>query len=159
MSFQIWRNRGQFSSKDYKFVCDAAMAGAMEVDLGQAAADKASDPGVRDFGKRMVADHQKAGDELKALVAQKGATVMDTPGKKDEKTAEHLKSLSGTEFDKAYVKQMVDDHKEVVKAFQQAANKSDDQDLKAWAAKTLPTLQSHLAAAQSLQTTVTTASR
>ena len=52
--------------------------------------------------------------------------------------------LSSDKFDKAYMKEMVKDHEKDVKEFQKAADKSDDADLKAWAGKTLPTLQTHL---------------
>jgi putative membrane protein len=150
-------NRGQLTPKDYKFVNDAAQAGSTEVTLGQLASEKATATQVRDFGKRMVQDHQKANDELKALAAKKGAVVMDTPTKKDEREIDRLKGLSGVEFDKAYVKAMVEAHKQAVKEFQQASAKADDMDLRDWATKTLPTLQEHLQMIQNLETTVASA--
>jgi len=39
---------------------------------------------------------------------------------------------------------MVEDHEKDVKEFEKASKSAQDPDLKAWAAKTLPTLQGHL---------------
>lgn len=146
--------QGRLSAKDYKFVTEASQGGMMEVTLGQLAAQKGSDPSVRSFGERMIQDHQKANMELTQLISQKGATAPEPSTKKDEKMTEHLQSLSGADFDKAYIKHMVSDHKTDIKEFQMAADKSDDADLKAWAAKTLPTLQEHLRLAESAESTV-----
>ncbi len=148
-------NRGQLSAKDFKFVTDACAGGMMEVDQGQLAAQKAENQSVRDFGKRMVADHQKANEELKQLLTQKGVTLPDPPAKTEEKTLEHLRGLSGADFDKAYIKGMVSDHKKDVKEFQTESEKAGDADLKNWVAKTLPTIQEHLRLAQSVEADLT----
>lgn len=136
-------NRGQLSPADYKFVCEAAHGGQMEVVLGQLAMQKAANPAVRDFGQRMVTDHQKANDELTKLVAQKGASLPDS-SKKEEVMKARFNKLSGADFDKAYMKDMVADHKKDVKEFQKEGEKAQDADLKSWVTKTLPTLQTHL---------------
>jgi putative membrane protein len=147
-------NHGQFSASDYKFVTEAAQAGLLEVNLGQLATTKATEPAVRDFGQRMVKDHQKANQELTQLAMQKGAALPEGPSKKDDKMIEHLQGLSGVEFDRTYIRHMVADHKKVVKEFEKAAEKADDADLKNWVAKTLPTLQEHLSMAQSVAATI-----
>ena len=150
-------NRGQLTARDYKFVTEAVEGGNMEVTLGQLASTKAADQSVRDFGQRMVQDHQKANQELTQLASQKGATVPEASAKKEDKLEEHLQGLSEAEFDKAYIKHMVGDHKKVIKEFQKAADKSDDADLKNWAAKTLPTLQEHLRLAENVEATISSA--
>ncbi len=63
---------------------------------------------------------------------------------KQQKHIDELKTKKGADFDKAYVELMVDDHKEDVDKFQDEANKGNDADVKAFAAKTLPVLQTHL---------------
>jgi putative membrane protein len=148
-------NRGQLSAGDYKFVTDATHGGMMEVTLGQMAAQKATDPAVRDFGKRMVQDHQKADQQLMQLVSQKGATLpTDTTGEHKGMVG-HLKNLSGADFDKAYMSHMVTDHKKDVKEFQNEAKKAQDPDVRAFASQTLPVLEEHLHLAQTVQSTVT----
>ena len=68
-----------------------------------------------------------------------------------ERETERLAKLSGTEFDKAYMADMVKHHKMDVKEFQKAANDATDPDLKAYAANTLPTLQQHLHTAETTE--------
>jgi putative membrane protein len=67
---------------------------------------------------------------------------------KQRKDVEKLSKLSGEEFDKAYMKTMVRDHKKDVKDFEKASKDLADADLKGWAAKTLPTLEEHLKLAE-----------
>jgi len=148
-------NRGQLSSRDYKFATEALKGGTQEVSLGQLAIQKASDPSVRDFGQRMVTDHQKANQALAQLLTQKGAVLPDTMAKKTEKMAEKLQGEAGTDFDKTYIKRMVKDHKEDVEDFQKEIEKGDDPDLKSWVTQTLPTVQEHLQVAESLEKGVT----
>src|SRR5881409_2554006 len=51
--------------------------------------------------------------------------------------------LSGADFDRAYMKDMVKEHDRDVKAFRKEADAGKDPDVRSWAAKTLPTLQEH----------------
>jgi len=144
-------NRGQFTASDYKFVTEAIQGGRMEVTLGQMAAKNAANLEVRKFGERMVQDHEKANTELADLIAKKGATLPEPSVKKEERMVDHLKSLTGPDFDRAYVKEMLSDHKKDVKEFQKQAEKADDAELKSWVSKTLPTLQEHLSIVQGLE--------
>jgi len=136
--------------KDMKFVHKAAMGGMAEVKLGQLAQEKASSDDVKKFGQMMIDDHTKANDELKSMAQSKSMDLPTDLGK-HQKDYDKLSSLSGSDFDKAYVDMMVKDHKEDVSEFEKEANKGDDAEIKAWAAKTLPTLQMHLQHAQDLQ--------
>jgi len=136
---------------DQTFVKEAAMGGMAEVDLGKLAGDKASNDHVKAFGQRMVSDHSKANDELKSLASGKSITLPTTLDSKHKATHDRLAALSGAAFDRAYVSDMVADHKKDVAAFRHEANSGKDADVKAWAAKTLPTLEMHLKDIQDLQ--------
>jgi putative membrane protein len=146
--------RGQLSSSDYKFAAEAAQGGMMEVSLGQLAAQKGADQAVRDFGKRMSDDHQKADDQLKDILTKKGAGYPDSLDKSDQRTIDRLNKLSGSDFDRAYMKDMVSGHEKDVKGFQDESKSAQDPDLKMWVNQTLPTVQSHLQQAQGINTTV-----
>ncbi|HKG20643.1 MAG TPA: DUF4142 domain-containing protein, partial [Blastocatellia bacterium] len=61
-----------------------------------------------------------------------------------------LSGLSGAEFDREYMRQMVKDHSDAVELFQKEASRGKDADLKGFAAKTLPALQEHLRMAREL---------
>jgi len=61
---------------------------------------------------------------------------------------DHLSTLSGAAFDKAYMDYMVTDHENAVALFWKEASGDKDADTKDWASKTLSTLQEHLAKAR-----------
>jgi putative membrane protein len=137
-------------SQDRDFLTDTATAGMMEVELGRVAAQKASSDAVKQFGQRMVDDHSKANEELMSVASSKGITLPTTLDAKHQEQVTKLSSKSGAEFDRAYSKMMLNDHEKVVAAFEKENNKGADAELKAFAAKTLPTLQEHLQMAKAL---------
>lgn len=131
---------------DAKFAVEAANGGMAEVVFGKLALEKSNNAKVKDFANMMVTDHSKVNDELKALAKKLNITLPDSIASDESKTRDDLAKKSGADFDKAYVQDMVDDHKKDVKAFEDAAKNCKDSDLKAFAAKTLPTLRMHLEA-------------
>jgi putative membrane protein len=135
---------------DQKFVQMAASGGLAEVKLGQLAAEHGTSDAIRRFGKRMVDDHGKANKELMALAEKKNWNIPRDLSKKDQTEFERLSKLRGAEFDRAYAEHMLKDHEEDVALFEAEANHGQDPDLKAWAAKTLPTLKEHLKLARDL---------
>ena len=169
------------SGDDRKFIMNAAHGGMMEVKLGQMAADKATSADVKAFGQRMVDDHSKANTELMALAAQKGvalpgasdaAMMSDQQGRTDtaassqhharvetntgetlddQKAMNKLSGLSGDAFDREYINMMVKDHEKDVKEFEKVSTKAKDPDVRAFAAKTLPTLRDHLQQVRDIQ--------
>lgn len=132
------------SPDDKEFLSKAGMGGLAEVQMGNLALQKASSADVKAFGQRMVTDHSKANEELQALATAKGAALPTELTGEMKDAYDHLNGLSGAEFDKAYMKHMVEDHEKDVAEFDKASTSATDADLKAWAGKTLPTLQSHL---------------
>jgi putative membrane protein len=126
----------------------------MEVSLGQLAIQKTSNNSVKQFGQRMVDDHGKLNDELKQLVSTKGAALPDMSSKHDEKMKEKLMDKNGADFDKAYIKAMVSDHKKDIKAFEKHAEKADDADLKAFINKALPFMKEHLRVAEAIESAI-----
>jgi putative membrane protein len=133
---------------DSKFVQAAASGGMLEVRLGELAATKASNPAVRQFGQRMVRDHSMANKQLMSALTASGIRPPMAMLDKDVTTFNHLAKLSGAEFDKAYMKHMVEDHKHDVAAFEKEAKDGKDAKVKAFAEQTLPTLKEHLKLAQ-----------
>jgi putative membrane protein len=139
---------------DSSFVTKAAQGGMAEVKLGNLAQQNAMSPDVKNFGETMVADHTKANDELKQIASGKGITVPSDITAKDQATYDRLSKLKGAEFDRAYMRDMVTDHKADVAEFKREADRGADADLKAFAAKTLPTLEHHLQMAESVDAKV-----
>jgi putative membrane protein len=138
------------SATDADFVMKAGQAGIAEVAAGRMAEKQGQSAATKAFGKRMVADHTKAGDALKRAAEKSGAKMPTTTSEEQKQAAEKLAGLSGAAFDKAYAEQMVKDHEEAVALFDKESTSGSDADLKAFAGMTLPTLQDHLKMAKAL---------
>jgi putative membrane protein len=129
---------------DQPFIDKAVVGGLAEVQLGKMTAEKAASPEVKQFGQRMLQDHSKANQELMALVKTKAISVPTALDQKHQEEADRLATLQGAAFDRAYIQQMVKDHEEDVQLFSTQAQQGKDPELKAFAVKTLPTLEEHL---------------
>jgi putative membrane protein len=129
---------------DATFVKKAGIGGLHEVELSKVAAARAKNDDVKKFGERMVKDHSKANDELKAAATAAG---LEVPTKLDDKHQKHLdmfKDYKGDNFDAEYVKHMIKDHEEDVALFTRASKELKNSELKAFATKTLPVVKEHL---------------
>jgi putative membrane protein len=127
------------SAKDKTFIKKAAKGGMMEVAMGNLAEQNGKSEEVKSFGKRMVADHSKANDELKAIASQKGVTLSSK-----EPT---LKWSS----DKTYIDMMVKDHEKDLAEFQEEAKTGSDPEVKKFAEDTAKIVQEHLELAKETQ--------
>jgi putative membrane protein len=141
-------------SSDKSFAEKAAIGGLAEVEMGKLAQEKAGSEQVKQFGQRMVDDHSKANDELKQVATAKGLTLPTDLDAKHKSKLDKLQKLSGAQFDRAYMDDMVADHKQDVGEFQKEAKSGKDSDIKGFASKTLPTLQEHLKMAESTHAAV-----
>ena len=129
---------------DATFAKKAAAGGMAEVKLGQLAQEKASSEKVKAFGKRMETDHTKVGDELMQIAARHNMALPTGVDPKDQAAYDRLSKLSGSQFDRAYMRAMVTDHEEDVTEFKREASAGKNPDLKSFASETLPTLEDHL---------------
>jgi putative membrane protein len=139
---------------DKAFVQKAAVGGMAEVELGKLAQQKGSNDQVKQFGTHMVEDHSKANSELKQIASSKGVTLPTDLDAAHKNKMAKMQKLSGAQFDRAYMAEMVADHKKDVADFRKQSTSGKDSDLKGFAAKTLPTLEDHLKMAQSTHAAV-----
>ena len=139
---------------DKHFLVKAAQGGMTEVELGQIAQQKGNSDEVKKFGATMVSDHTQANNELKGLAQQKGITVSTKLDASHQATVDRFNKLSGADFDRAYVHDMVEDHQKDAAEFEQASTSAKDPDVKAFATKTLAVVKNHLAHVQTLQSEI-----
>lgn len=138
------------SNQDQKFVMDAAMSGLREVELGRMAAQLGASEQVKQFGRMMVDHHTKTNEELMSLASSKGVTLPTALEAKHRKDMTKLQRTTGANFDREFSRLMLKDHDKAVDMFEKQSEKGGDADLKAFAAKALPTLQEHLQMARAL---------
>lgn len=138
------------TNPDREFAKKAAAGGVAEVKLGQLAIDKATSDTVKNFGKRMMDDHRKANEQLKRTVARENIELPSEMNEHDQDVYNRLSQLSGAEFDKAYARDMVSDHKQDIAAFKTESDSGKDQAIKDFAFRTLPTLEEHMKLAREM---------
>jgi putative membrane protein len=137
---------------DQKFMTQTAQSGMMEVQLAQLALQKAASQEVKDYARQLEQDHSKANDELKTLAQQKNINLPADMGTKHQSHMTKFQNMSAEQFDREYIKTMAGNHRNSIREFQKQADRAMDSHVKEFAAKTLPTLQTHLQRAQELQT-------
>jgi len=130
--------------KDEAFVRAAARGGLSEIKLGKLAMDQGSNEAVKAFGTRMVAEHTKAGDELKEAAKEENIGLPTDLTAKDQATYDRLSKLNGAEFDQAYAQDMVKDHQQDLRDFQRETNHGNDDVVRGFASETVPMIQQHL---------------
>jgi putative membrane protein len=139
--------------KDKQFIEKAAESGYLEIEASRLAETRASHADVKSFAQMMVTDHTAVDTELKSLASSKSVTVPTQPTRSVKSKLDGLGKRTGADFDKAYADNIgVDAHKDAVKLFENTAKDAKDPDIKAFAAKTLPSLKAHLEKGQALKT-------
>jgi len=133
------------------FVSQAAIIGKAEIELGQMAIKNTQDENVRAYAQRMVKDHSAADKKLQAIAAKENLQLPQTLDKEHESLKTKLQGLKGEDFDRAYVQAMAKGHDKAVALFESASQQPQmPEDLKQFAASTLPTLEQHKEMAHSL---------
>ena len=136
------------SSGDAKFIEHVARDGQAEVDLGHLGEQKAQTNEVKALARRLVADHTKSNQQLMKIAQQEQVQPPAQPSKSESNQRAKLEKLNGQAFDRAFVKEIVQDHQKDIKYFQKEQSSLQDPQLKSFAQQTLPVLQQHLEMAQ-----------
>ena len=134
------------------FIDKAAVANKFEIDTSELALKYGKGADVKSFAQQMVTDHNKIGDEFKSTLAS--ANIKPPPDALDlAHEAKYAKlRLFTTEngFDRSYISEQLTAHQDAVELFGDYAANGPTAAVKDFAAKTLPTLQHHLAMVKEL---------
>ena len=132
---------------DMPFVRMAASANLMEIRLGQLAQTKAGNPAVKQFGQRMVTDHNQMQQQLRSTAASMGQNFTPTMNSQHEQEVTRLQALNAQEFDRAYMTSMIRAHQQDVTEFQTRSRSAGSSQIRSLATSSLPMLQQHLSLA------------
>jgi putative membrane protein len=145
---------------DTKIVAHVQHVNKMEIDMGKLA-QKSGTAAVKKYGEMLVKDHSASEKDFTAFAKKRGVAKIPAPVPETEADkAEHkqmmesmaaLKKLKGADFDREYLRMMVEGHDgELAKtpAFLAAAS---DPDLKTMLESRKTSLQRHSDAAKELQ--------
>jgi len=148
---------------DSGYIRQAIRGNTLEVALGRVAESRAENSEVKSFAERMVEDHNAMNREWTDLARRNGMTtaVLDY-GPTGKQTIDRLEDLSGTEFDQAYMNEMIRQHEQTLAAFQQMVSSASTSNVKQLAQNGVPSIQQHLTLARQVGSRVgvsTTAGR
>ena len=135
---------------DHLWIREAAADNLLEVKLGQLAERKATNPAVKQFGQRMVTDHGKANADLTSMTSSHGFTFQPGLARKHEEKVDRLEKASGKEFDRAYIRSMIENHTADVNYFENERMHARSEPVRDYAAKYLPMLREHLSQARQI---------
>ena len=133
------------SPKTEDFVKEAASSDMFEIQSSQLAVERATDEKVKTYAQQMIADHQKTSTEMKSMI-QAANLKVEIPTEllpTHQKLLDGLKALNGADFNRRYVEAQATAHKDTVNLFERYGKGGEDEQLKTWANKTLPSLQHH----------------
>src|SRR5258708_4205182 len=142
------RSPSASNATDRDFAVIAAQAGMAEVELGNLAQTQGSDDRIRSYGKKLVEDHAKLNNDLKDIAAKQTITLPTDVNSDQRKAIDTLSRRSGSQFDNEFWKTAVDDHAKAIEEFRKEAAMGDNQALKGFASKSIPSLEDHLQMAQ-----------
>jgi predicted outer membrane protein len=141
-----------------------------EIEMAALAKEKATSAQVKALAKQIGSDHEKADKALTMLAGKKGwdlttPTALGTTGKPDdthatnaanapshgdmhenhaEKMTEHLKTMTGADFDRHFLIMMQKGHNDTIMMLTaQAFGQSIDKELRAEIKKSMPALEKH----------------
>lgn len=134
-----------------KFLVKAADHGMAEVALAKLGEERATQQSVKDFAAMLVKDHTAANGEVSALAAKLNITLPATYAEEHKKTAADLREKKAKDFDKDFMDAIISNHKKTIDEFKDASDDEMNAEVKTFINATLPTLQSHLDAAEKMR--------
>jgi putative membrane protein len=132
-------------------------ANQIDMDYAKLALTKSKNKEIRDFAQQMSTDHASLQKSVKDLGAKLNVTPADSDTAKSLKQqaadeTKKLKTLSGKEFDKAYIDNEVAYHQQVIDAVSKVLiPNAKNADLKGALTGAAPLFQGHLEHAQKIQ--------
>ncbi len=123
--------QAEVTDQDKQFLTKASQGNFAEIKLSQLAETKASNPQVKAFARKMVADHEALGARMKPFADAWSLTPPTSLDSDHQAEYDKLSGLSGADFDKEYMSVMDKDHHEALDIFTQEAQTTTDAKFKA----------------------------
>jgi putative membrane protein len=154
------QNKSDAPPTDPQIAMIAVTADTVDIDAGKLAAEKSSNPKVKQFAQMMVTDHTSVNKKATALAKKLKLTPEQSDTSRSlkadgDKNLEKLRGLSGAEFDKAYIDNEVAYHEAVIKAVTDTLiPNTKNAELKKLLESAGPVFNSHLTHAKELQSSL-----
>lgn len=131
------------------------LANTAEIQTSRLATEQAQSPAVKKIAEQLLAEHTKNRETLESLAQQKGVDLVSVAGgttARETTGVLALKSLSGADFDTAFVAAQVEAHRTNINAIEnQLLPAAEDADVRGYLQKTQAAMEKHLANLQEIQ--------
>jgi putative membrane protein len=137
-------NNSMQSFADQSFIHKTMEDNVAQEQMGQLAAQKSQSDDVKQFGEKMAQIHEQLTNQLMPVAKKLGVDAPKQPSKKDRQEIEKMQSLSGQDFDAAFIRAMLKDQRDDLKEFQDEAQGAQDPNVQQLAKMDEPVLNQHL---------------
>ncbi|HWF19032.1 MAG TPA: DUF4142 domain-containing protein, partial [Verrucomicrobiae bacterium] len=134
----------QLTPDEIRFLQRSAEYNQTDIQLGQTMVQKCDAPSLKTYGQRLADDHTLANQQLQSIIAQTGATVPTAPNPDQQQMLDRLNGLSGTDIDRAAIDDSMRSQERQINLDMQAANNSQNPEVKAYAQQNLTINQDEL---------------
>lgn len=132
------------SPSDLQLANKLSEANVVEIELGKMVVQKSKNTAVKQFAQRMIDDHSALQGQLKQWADTHHVTLSERSNADTHSMKSKLSRLSGDEFDKRYIQDMLQDHQKDTAELQSYLTTTPQSPLKPLISKTLPILENHL---------------
>jgi putative membrane protein len=139
---------------EHTFVSQVAMSNMAAIQLGHMATKKAQNADVQKFAQATIQDHLKAQQQLADAAYGAGIRWPTKLDDKHQQIQQRLSKLSNEQFDREFMKTMVERHRDVEKMLAARVNSGGSSEsplaakVQQWAASTLPDVRAELKEAE-----------
>ena len=123
--------RAQGTDQDKQFLMTASQGDYTEITFSKLAEQKSTNPQVKAYAQKMIADHPALDAQMKPFADQMGVSPVTTLDASHQQKYDQLSSLSGADFDKTYMSDMDTDHHATLDAFKTEESSTTNTSLKA----------------------------
>lgn len=135
---------------DREFLEQAVQSNLTEIQLGELARDRATNPDVKAYAEMMIAEHTTAHTDLRNRATARKWTIKDVLNDENQTKKDNLSKLTAADFDRAYMRSQVADHQVTAGKFATQIDQGTDAELKLYATQYKPNIDKHLVDAQNL---------
>ena len=150
------RSKGHAMTTAGDFVQELKSSGQFEMESGTVALQKSNNDDIKKFAQKMIDDHKAADEKLTETLKQANLAQPEYAMLQDQRDLlMTLTALEGAAFDRKYVEDQIQAHKEAINLLDTYSKRGDNAALKQLASTLLPTIKEHLQLAEGLSPKVT----
>lgn len=146
--------KGTLQDEDKQYVEEIGQGSIYEFAIAELAVERAQSETVQQFATKVLDDHAQYNKMVLMLARQKSMTIPVFLIDEDRQKVQRMMGLYGSNFDRAYLKEMVKINSEDISKAEKEANSAQDQDVKTFVTTFLPGDREHLKMAKELQSSM-----